>query len=363
LKIESLPSKYRPKKFSDLIGQSHIVSQLEGMFKSQRMPSALLLTGLPGTGKTTLARMIASYLNCKSLVKSDSGRLEPCGECGNCKTDNVLNYTEINAADSRGIDAMRDLVAGSRNQTLTGGTRIYCIDEAHQLTPQASQLLLKPLEDTKKNTLWIIGSMSHEKLLPAIVSRCLRLDLKQVDIDTMVKFLARICKREKIEDLPGGEATLKLIGELSNCQPRAALSALDSVLMAVKSGSKLDSKTLLAQVLKNTEADVEKAAVNLVLYTLSQDVPGIVKTVKTSGGSRSLLHKAKWILSNLVDNQVGCANFKGYGTRLLEQKSAKDGIKLGLKSLITVQMCLATAEQQMNLGIDEDLAIISSLVK
>jgi DNA polymerase III subunit gamma/tau len=364
LKIQSLPVKYRPKTFGSLIGQQHIVSQLEGMFLKRRLPSAILLTGLPGTGKTTLSRMIARYVNCKDLQKTEKG-LEPCGKCSSCLNDSSLNYTEINIADTRGIDDMRALVSASRNQALGGGKRVYCLDEFHQATPQASQLILKPLEEPSPNTLWILGSMSHDKLLPAIVSRCLRLDLKQVSVPELSRHLARICKREKVEvdDLPGGEKTLNLICELSNCQPRAALSMLDSVLLAMASNSKLDSKTLLSQILKNTDADLEKLSARLCASFLGSDVEELVRTIKESAAPRALLNKSKWLCMNYVDNLLKLAKFKSFGTRTLENYLAKNNVKPNLPKALNFQKRLAEAELKMNQGLEEEIALISNLIE
>jgi DNA polymerase III subunit gamma/tau len=364
MQIESLAVKYRPQVFSDLIGQEHIVTQLEGMFKKQRMPNAIMLTGLSGTGKTTLSRMIARYINCKKLETSSKGRLVPCGKCQNCLTDNALNYSEVDAADARGIDDTRALVAASRASSLGGGTRIYCIDEAHQLTSQAQQLLLKPLEKPSINTLWIIGTMSHEKLLPAIVGRCTRLDTKQPSLEQMVKFLTKICKKEEVEvdKIPGKESTLKLISELSNLQPRAALAMLDSILFAVASGSKLDSKELLTQILKNSDMDLEKASAKLLQAALSQDIESLVKIVKSSAAPRGLMHKTKWLLVNVLENKLNIAKYKGYGTRLFETIISKEGTKVTIKGLVTVQKLLAESELRMNQGLDEEVALTSGLL-
>ena len=125
--IESLAVKYRPKVFEDLIGQSHLVSQLQGMFKAGRLPGAILLAGQTGTGKTTTARMIARYLNCKNPAPVTHA---PCGECISCKyVEGHPDVTELNIGDTRGIDDIRALVASSKNLPVMGESRVFILDE------------------------------------------------------------------------------------------------------------------------------------------------------------------------------------------------------------------------------------------
>ena len=127
MKIESLAVKYRPKVLEDLVGQPHLVSQLRGMFKAGKIPSAILLAGESGTGKTTTARMIARYLNCNN---PDPATHAPCGECISCKYgDGHPDFLEMNMADARGIDDIRGLIASSKNMPVMGENRIFLLDE------------------------------------------------------------------------------------------------------------------------------------------------------------------------------------------------------------------------------------------
>lgn len=132
----SLAVKYRPKLLSDLVGQDHIVTQINGMLTKRRFPSTILLSGSSGLGKTTTARIIARYVNCKNPGED----FAPCGECVNCTTtENHPDVIEINAADTRGIDDVRSLLQQSKFSPVMGSRRFFIIDEAQQLTVQAQQ--------------------------------------------------------------------------------------------------------------------------------------------------------------------------------------------------------------------------------
>lgn len=132
--VESLATKYRPKKLDDLVGQEHIVTQIKGMLKKGSMPNTILLAGNSGLGKTTTARMLARYVNCLKLVDGN-----PCGTCVNCTTENHPDVLEINAADTRGIDDMRNLISQSNYLPTMGNRRFFILDEAQMLTSQAQQ--------------------------------------------------------------------------------------------------------------------------------------------------------------------------------------------------------------------------------
>lgn len=355
--IEALALKYRPKKIEDIVGQAHVVTQLKGILKSKRIPNTILLTGPSGTGKTTISRIIARYVNCKTF--------NACGECASCKYEkDHPDVTEMNMADTRGIDDIRNLVLAARNMPSMGGKRVFIIDEIHGATSAAVQALLKPLEEPPARTLWILATTNPEKLPATILGRCLRFSLSPISEDDIVKRLYRIAKREgtDLKTVDEGVAMLKLIANLTNGQMRDSIQMLESLLFAVKSGDKLDGKKLLQKCVISTEADLDKHAAQLLVACFKGSLPDMVKTVKEASNARGLLSKTRWLIDNLISDAVQMARFKTLSARLFAKAAQTAGIKVSLSKLLQVQFCLVEAEARMNfMPVDEGVLLLSHL--
>ena len=148
--------KYRPKTFSEVVGQEHVVQTLQGALQNNSLAHAYLFTGPRGTGKTTLARLLAKVVNCSQIKNHDA-----CGICDFCKeveTGKSLDLIEIDAASNRGIDEIRELREGARFVSTRGKHKVYIIDECHQLTKEASNALLKTLEEPPPKTLFVLAT-------------------------------------------------------------------------------------------------------------------------------------------------------------------------------------------------------------
>lgn len=310
------------------------------------MPSAIMLHGPTGLGKTTVARMLARMVNCTG---ERGEHFEPCGECSSCKMHEHPDVMELNAADARGIDDVRTLIQLSKNMPTIGNKRIFIIDEAHQLTSQSSQCLLKPLEEPPANTLWIICTMSPDKMLPAIAKRCLSLQVKPVDPELITKRLYRIARREGIDfkEKTDGIKVLRTIADFSNGGMRASIQLLESVLYAYKSGDEVDVQTVLTKFLSGGEADLDNAAANVLYAMLTNDVRHLVKSIPQDN-TRGVLSKMRWLLDYLINSAVGQSKFVPYSGRVFAKLSKDGDVKINLKSLIQIQSLLLDIEFRLN---------------
>ena len=181
----SLYRKYRPQSFDsdELVGQEHIVRTLQNAVRLDRVAHAYLFCGPRGTGKTTTARLLAKAINCLQ----DDPSLRPCNACANCVAINAgasPDIIEIDAASNRGIDDIRDLRERVRYAPAQLRSKVYIIDEAHQITGAAANAFLKTLEEPPAHTRFILATTDPEELLPTIVSRCQRFDFRRVSSTT-----------------------------------------------------------------------------------------------------------------------------------------------------------------------------------
>lgn len=243
---KSLAVKYRPKRLEDLIGQEYVVAKLKGIIKTRNLPATILLAGGTGRGKTTVARMIARYLNCETF--------DACGKCPSCsyRIEDHPDFEELNVANERGIDDMRSLIRRSKNRPRVGRLRIYLLDEVHTLTPQASKTMLKPLEEPPEQTLWILATTDPDLLPATILGRAMVLHLKEVSRNDVSKRLKYIADKEGIE----ADQKLRLkIAELTGGYMRSAVQLLENVGAAAKGG--LGTKDIVKMVEQDAQDSSE----------------------------------------------------------------------------------------------------------
>ncbi|MCL5733868.1 MAG: DNA polymerase III subunit gamma/tau [Patescibacteria group bacterium] len=239
---QTLYRKYRPKKLSDVLGQLNNVEILKGAAKSGRLGQAYLFYGPRGTGKTTTARLIAKLANCEKRRTDENFRKlgEPCNECAACRAiDEGANFdvVEIDAASNRGIDEIRNLKEAIRVSPVNSPYKIYIIDEAHMLTKEAMNALLKTLEEPPSYAIMILATTEYEKMPPTIVSRTQRFIFKKATKNEILEKLKMIAKNEeaKISD-----DALELVAAAGEGSFRDAESLLEQVLSL---GEKIDVET------------------------------------------------------------------------------------------------------------------------
>lgn len=222
-----LSLKYRPKTFSDLIGQDVMVETIINSIKINKLPNAYLFTGIRGVGKTTTARIIAKALNCKNGVENLCDN-EMCENCNSIANSNHIDCMEFDAASKTGVDDIRDLIEFSKYGPSTAKYKIFIIDEVHMLSKQAFNALLKTLEEPPSYLKFIFATTEVRKVPVTVLSRCQRFDLMRVKSDLLLKFLKKITDQEKGKI---SEEALKLIVKISEGSVRDSLSLLDRALI------------------------------------------------------------------------------------------------------------------------------------
>jgi len=256
LSYQVLARKWRPKAFSEVVGQKHVLQALINALNSNRLHHAYLLSGTRGVGKTTLGRIFAKSLNCDEGVSAT-----PCGVCRSCVEINegrFVDLLEVDAASRTKVDETRELLENVQYAPTRGRYKVYLIDEVHMLTPQSFNALLKTLEEPPPHVKFILATTDPQKLPVTILSRCLKLNLNAISHELIFTHMTWVLEQEKI---PAEKAALRLI----------AKSAL---------GSMRDALSLLDQAIAHGNGEVKDDAVREMLGTMNtEDVVGIIQAL------------------------------------------------------------------------------------
>src|SRR5580704_15636771 len=231
--------KYRPQTFHDVVNQEHVKTTIENAIAQKRIAHGYIFSGQRGTGKTTVARILARCLNC---IQGPTAT--PCGECASCReitSGGTVDVIEIDAASNRGINEMRELRENVRYQPARDRYKVFIVDEAHQITSEAFNALLKTIEEPPEWVVFVLCTTEAHKIPATIASRCQHFSFRSVDFEDLIKRMAWICQQEGIEADEEALAVLAAAGEGS---VRDSLSALDQAIACC--GSKLDAAEVRA---------------------------------------------------------------------------------------------------------------------
>ncbi len=275
--FQALYNKYRPQQFADVVGQKHIVRILQNSLAHHRVSHAYLFSGERGTGKTTVARILAKAINCLEGIQP-----EPCNRCANCLqvgSESFMDLIEIDAASNTSVDDIRDLREKVRFRPSAGRYKVYIIDEVHQLSRSAYNAFLKTLEEPPDHAIFVLATTDPHRVLPTIRSRCQHLRFRRHTHSDTVDALARIAEGEDV--MVAGEA-LHLIARNADGSLRDAIGLLDQ---AISFHEGTLTERAVQDMLGLTGTEASAALTGAIAESRAGDVMRLVNRAVQDGGS------------------------------------------------------------------------------
>ena len=290
----ALYRKFRPTEFDEVKGQDHIVTTLKNQIKTGRIGHAYLFTGTRGTGKTTVAKIMAKAVNCEN--PTDGSPCNKCAICSNINENTSINVRELDAASNNGVDSIRQIIEEVEYPPTEGKYKVYIIDEVHMLSTGAFNALLKTLEEPPSYVIFILATTEVAKIPITILSRCQRYDFKRITIDTIAKRLRELCDKE---DITAEDKAINYIAKVADGSMRDALSLLDQCI-AFYLGEDLTFDNVLSCL---GAVDTEIFS-RLLRYIIDRNVAGtieIVDEVVQSGKEiGQFVTDFTWYLRNII---------------------------------------------------------------
>jgi DNA polymerase-3 subunit gamma/tau len=365
MSYQVLARKWRPQTFDDVVGQDHVVRTLKNAIGRQRIAHAYLFVGPRGTGKTSIARIFAKALNCTGGPRVDFAADDPAVQA--IAEGSHLDVIEIDGASNNGVEQVRDLRETVRYVPAQGKFKVYIIDEVHMLTASAFNALLKTLEEPPAHVKFVFATTDVQKVLPTILSRCQRFDLKPIPPELIVERLQRIAKEEKIA-VTGG--ALACIARLADGGMRDAQSIFDQMISfcggEIAEADVLDVYGLVAaekvaELAGALAAGDHRRIIGLVdecdaggrdLVRLLSDLQALVRSVLLDAIAQG--GRSDRLGSPLTTEQL---------TRLLDGlREGETGVKLGLAEKVNFEVALLKAvEASRSRAIDSLIKELSAM--
>ncbi|MBQ5884992.1 MAG: DNA polymerase III subunit gamma/tau [Clostridia bacterium] len=353
---QALYRKYRPRNFSEVVGQKNIVKTLKNQITDNHISHAYLFTGSRGTGKTSCAKIFAKAVNC---LNSQAG--DPCNECEICKginDESIFDITEIDAASNNGVDNIRELRDNTAFSPATAKYRIYIIDEVHMLSGAAFNALLKTLEEPPAHVIFILATTEVHKLPATILSRCQRFDFSRIAVEEIAARLTEIAEKEGISLTP--DAAL-IIAKLSDGAMRDALSLLD---VCAATGNEVDEKAVLDAAGMSGREYIERLALSIVNRNSEQALETIAELYERSKDMTRLCCELIEYFRNIMmikatknpEKLVVCSS-----TEI--EKLKKEGQNMPLDAIIHAIEVFEKAFSDMNRGANRRTIMETALIR
>jgi DNA polymerase-3 subunit gamma/tau len=353
----SLYRRHRPQSFSEVVGQEHVVRTLSNAITSDRVHHAYLFVGSRGTGKTSMAKILARSLNCVN-----GPTLTPCGECESCTTiaaGTSMDVIEMDAASNRSVDDVRELRERVGYAPGVGQWKVYILDEAHMLTKEAWNAFLKTLEEPPPNTVFVLATTEPQKVMATIVDRCQRFDFQRPSLEQIAEVIKRVAASEGIEVEDGAVA---LTARSASGSFRDALGTLDQL---VAFGGQKVATDDVVEVLGAADADLLFGATDALAAGDSAAVLEVVDRLAASGRdpgqfARDLIAHLRQLL---VARATGAIPDSFTVTVAQPERLAEQAGAIGEAKLMGAIDALSTAVANMREGDDPRLSLEVALLK
>ena len=300
-----LARKYRPRNFSEMVGQEHVVRALVNALESRRLHHAYLFTGTRGVGKTTVSRILAKSLNCQGEDGQGGITSTPCGKCDACRdidSGRFVDYTELDAASNRSVDEMQALLEQAAYKPVQGRFKVFMIDEVHMLTGHAFNAMLKTLEEPPEYLKFVLATTDPQKVPVTVLSRCLQFNLRPMAPETILQHLVRLMQDEHITAEP---MALRLLARAARGSMRDALSLTDQ---SIAYGNGEIEAAAVRQMLGSVDRGHIFALIDALAKADGRAVVQIVEGLRQQGlGAVSTLDETSAVLQRMAVIQADAA--------------------------------------------------------
>ena len=354
----SLYRRHRPGSFDEVVGQQHVVRTLRNAVEQGKVHHAYLFVGSRGTGKTSMAKILARSLNCER----GGPTVTPCGECESCTTiasGSSIDVIEMDAASNRSVDDVRDLRERVAYAPTGGRWKVYILDEAHMLTKEAWNAFLKTLEEPPPNTVFVLATTEAHKVMPTIADRCQRFDFQRPSLEQISEVLNRVAAAEQIE---AEDAAVAMIARSASGSFRDALGTLDQLVAFGGNQVKLED---VLELLGAADAELLFDAVDSVI---AEDPKGVLLGVeKMARSGRDPAQFARDLLAHLrhllVTQTVGEVPNTFVVTATDAERLSAQANSIGAATLVRTIDELANALTSVREGDDARMAVEIALLK